>query len=214
MPKRTQLLGELGREEDYGILLMGQIGGAPNEVQLLIETAVYDEQAQGLRPQHTYAMRALGVREQRLSLGVFGRLQWFDDHPLLLHHNAPKAAVHFSGRPAHAEDVVLDISQAYVSTFGPWRHLVEMDDLNRSAPLLDLLQSGAGQLGIMPAPLAERMARVLKHHGLTASVAQEADFETVDEHGRSRLAQLLLIDHSYVIALDFSVEEVGGAQTG
>jgi hypothetical protein len=63
----------------------------------------------------------------------------------------------------------------------------------------------------MPLPLAERMARVLRHHGLSASVAQQADFETVDEHGRSRLAQLLLIDQSYVIALDFSVEQMGGA---
>jgi hypothetical protein len=212
MSKREQLLAELGGEGDYGILLLGQIGGAPNELQLLIETAVYDEQAQGLRPRHTYAVRALGVREQRLSLGVFGRLQFLAEHPLLLHHNAPKAAVHFSGRPAHAEDVVLDISQAYVSTFGPWRHLVEQeDDLNRSVPLLDLLHTGAGQLGIMPLPLAERMARVLRHHGLSASVAQQADFETVDEHGRSRLAQLLLIDQSYVIALDFSVEQMGGA---
>ncbi|HYO87608.1 MAG TPA: hypothetical protein VER79_03115 [Candidatus Limnocylindrales bacterium] len=210
MPNRAQLLSELGGVEDYGILLLGQIGGAPNEVQLLIETTVYDEAAQGLRPRHTYAVRALGVREQRLSLGVFGRLQMLDDHPLLLHHNAPKVAVHFSGRPAHAEDLVLDVSQAYVSTFGPWRHLIEQeDDLNRSAPLLELLQTGAGQLGIMPAPLAERMVRVLQHHGLTASLAQQADFETEDEHGRSRLARLLLIDQSYIVALDFSVEAMG-----
>lgn len=210
MPKRTQLLEELSRPTDYGILLLGQIGGVPNEIQMLIETAVYDDAAQGLRPLHTYAVRALGVREQRLSLGVFGRLQFLTEHPLLIHPNSPRAAVHFSGRPDHVEDLVLDISQAYVSTFGPWRNLVEqVDDLNRSAPLVDLLQSGAGLLGVMPQPLAERMVRVLEHHKLTASLAVEADFEAEDEHGRSRLAQLLLIDQSYVIALDFSVEEVG-----
>ena len=210
MPKREQLLAELGGVTDYGILLLGQIGGVPNEIQVLVETAVYDAAAQGLRPRHTYTIRALGVREQRLSLGVFGRLQLLDEHPLLMHHNTPKVAVHFSGRPAHVEDLVLDISQAYVSTFGPWRHLIEqVEDLNRSAPLVELLQSGAGLLGVMPAPLAERMGRVLEHHGLTASLAVEADFERRDEHGRSRLAQVLLIDQSYVIALDFSVEEVG-----
>lgn len=212
MPARDQLLSELGGMTDYGILLLGQIGGVPNEIQLLIETAVYDEAAQGLRPRHTYAVRALGVREQRLSLGVFGRLQFLTEHPLLIHPNSPHVAVHFSGRPAHVEDLVLDISQAYVSTFGPWRHLIEqVDDLNRSAPLVELLESGAGLLGIMPAPLAERMGRVLEHHGMTASLAQEAGFEAEDEHGRSRLAQLLLIDQSYVIALGFSVEEVGKA---
>ena len=210
MPKRAQLLSDLSRPADYGILLLGQIGGVPNEIQLLIETAVYDDEAGGLRPLRTYAVRALGVHEQRLSLGVFGRLQFLTGHPLLIHLNSPRAAVHFSGRPDHIEDLVLDISQAYISTFGPWRHLIEqVDDLNRSAPLVDLLQSGAGQLGIMPLPLAERMVRVLEHHRMTASLAQEADFEETDEHGRSRLAQLLLIDQSYVIAFDFSVEEVG-----
>jgi hypothetical protein len=212
MPARDQLLSELGGLTDYGILLLGQVGGVPNEIQLLVETAVYDEAAQGLRPRHTYALRALGVREQRLSLGVFGRLQFLSEHPLLIHPNSTRVAVHFSGRPAHVEDLVLDISQAYVSTFGPWRHLIEqVDDLNREAPLVELLRAGAGLLGVMPAPLAERMARVLRHHGLTASLAQEAGFEAEDEHGRSRRAQLLLIDQSYVIALDFSVEAVGKA---
>ena len=107
---------------------------------------------------------------------------------------------------------MLDISQAYLSPFGPWRHLIEQpDDLNRSAPLVDLLQGGAGQLGVMPLPLAERMVRVLKHHQMTASLALESGFEAEDEHGRSRLLQLLLIDQSYVTALGFAVDEVGKA---
>ena len=212
MPKRAQLLAELSGPTDYGILLLGQMGGVPNEINLLIETAVYDDDVEGLRPLHTYAVRALGVREQRLSLGVFGRLQFLTEHPLLIHANSPRAAVHFSGRPDHVEDLVLDISQAYISTFGPWRHLIEqVDDLNRSAPLVDLLQGGAGQLGVMPLPLAERMVRVLKHHQMTASLALESGFEAEDEHGRSRLLQLLLIDQSYVTALGFAVDEVGKA---
>lgn len=210
MPKREKLLAELRGPTDYGILLMAQMGGTPNELQLLIETAVYDEQAQGLRPRANYAVRALGVREHRLALGVFGHLDLAAAHPLLEHHNTPKVAVHFTGRPAQIEALVLDISQAYVSAYGPWRNLVEQaDDLNRAAPLFDLLQAGAGLLGVMPEPLAERMARVLRHHGLAPSLAPQADFEAEDEHGRSRLAQALLIDHSYVVALDFSVEEAG-----
>jgi hypothetical protein len=210
MPKRDQLLTQVDGERNYGVLLVTQMGGVPNEVQLIVETAEFDEAAQGLRPQGNYIIRALGVREHRITLGVFGSLKFVDDHPLLYHHNTPRVAVHFDGKPQNVNELVLDISQAYVSTFGPWRHLVDMeDDLNRTKPLVDLLATGYGLLGTMPKPLAERMARVLEHHGINASLAEDTSFETEDEHGRSRLMKLLLIDHSYVIALDFSVEQLG-----
>ncbi len=206
---KDQLLAELQGEQDYGVLLVAQMGGAPNELQLIIETAKYDEAAQGLRPQHNYIIRVLGVREHRVNLGVFGRLAFLDDHPLLYHHNTPKVAVYFDGQPKDLYELVLDISQAYVSTFGQWRHLVEMtDDINRAKPMTDLLSSGYGLLGTMPRPLAERMTKVLEHHGLKVTLNEDATFETEDEHGRSRLAKLLLIDQSYFIALDYSVEQM------
>ncbi len=210
MEKRDQLIGELQGERDYGVLLVAQMGGIPNEIQLIIETAKYDENAQGLRPQHDYIIRALGVREHRVNLGVFGRISFTDDHPLLYHYNTPRVAVHFDGKAENINELVLDISQVYVSTFGQWRHLVDMaDDINRSVPMVDLLKSGYGLLGTMPKPLAERMARVLAHHGVTATLSEETGFEIEDEHGRSKLAKLLLLDHSFVIALDFSVEQMG-----
>jgi hypothetical protein len=210
MPKRDQLLSQLEGERHYGILLVAQMGGVPNEVQIIIETAEYDEAVRGLRPQGNYIIRALGVREHRITLGVFGSLKFLDDHPLLYHHNTPRVAVHFDGKPQNMDELVLDISQAYVSTFGPWRHLVEMeDDLNRTKPLVDLLSSGFGLLGTMPKPLAERMARVLEHHKVNTSLAEDTSFETVDDHGRSTLMKLLLIDNSYIVALDFSVEQLG-----
>ena len=210
MPKREQLLSQLEGERKYGVLLVTQMGGVPNEVQLIVETAEFDEAVQGLRPQGNYIIRALGVNEHRITLGVFGSLKILDDHPLLYHHNTPRVEVHFDGKPKDMNELVLDISQAFVSTFGPWRHLVEMDDdLNRTKPLVDLLGASYGLLGTMPKPLAERMARVLAHHGVNASLAEDTSFETEDEHGRSKLAKLLLIDHSYVIALDFSVEQLG-----
>ncbi len=210
MPQRDQLLGELAGEEDYGVLLVAQMGGAPNELQLIIETARYDEHKQGLRPQHDYAIRVLGVREHRVNLGVFGKLAFIDDHPLLYHHNTPKVAVYFDGKPDDIYELVLDLSQTYVSTFGQWRHLVDMaDDFNRAMPLVDLLQSGYGLLGTMPKSLAERVGKVLAHHNVKYNLSEDATFETEDEHGRSRLAKLLLIDQSYFIALDFSVERMG-----
>lgn len=211
MPLRQQLSDELQGEKDYGVLLVAQMGGVPNELQLIVETAVYDDSVQGLRPRAAYVIRALGVREHRVHLGVFGRLVFTEDHPLLLHHNTPKVAVHFNGQPSIISDAVLDIYQAYVSTFGPWRNVADIaDDLNTSVPLTKLLGFGAGLLGVMPKPLAERMQNALTHSGLTISLAEDASFETVDEHGRSRLAKLLLLDTSYIVALDFSVELMQG----
>lgn len=206
MPKTQQLLDELRGEADYGIFLAAQMGGVPNELQLLVQTAQYDAEAQGLRPRHQYTIRALGVIEHRVSLGVFGRLFIAEEHPILFHHNLPRVTIQFEGKPDDVNELVLDIHQAYVTTFGPWRELAA--DVNREKPLVDLLTSGSGVLGAMPKPAAERMARVLTHHGMTAKL-DEASREDQDEHGRSRLLKLLGIDGSYFVALDFSVEEMG-----
>ncbi|MCL4246714.1 MAG: hypothetical protein KJ065_01040 [Anaerolineae bacterium] len=210
MTKREQLLSELQRSEDYGILLAAQVGGVPNELQLIVETAVYDAAAEGLRPRNNYIVRALGVREHRITLGVFGSLQFTRDHPLLYHHNTPRFAVNFQGKPTRLHEASLDISQAYASTFGVWRHITEISaDINRAVPLVELLSSGEGLLGVMPKPLAERMVRVLEHHGMTATMQAAEPFNETDEHGRSRLSELLLIDQTYIIALAFSVEIMG-----
>ena len=77
--------------------------------------------------------------------------------------------------------------------------------------MVDLLNSGYGLLGTMPKPFAERIAKVLAHHNITYSLTEDAAFEATDDHGRSKLAKLLLIDQSYFIALDFSVELMGKA---
>jgi hypothetical protein len=207
MPKTQQLLDDLQGEQDYGIFLAAQMGGVPNELQLIIQTAQFDAQAQGLRPRRQYVIRILGVEEHRISLGVFGRLFIADEHPILYHHNLPRAIVNFEGTPKDVNELVLDIHQAYVTTFGPWRELAS--DINRSQPLVNLLTSGAGQLGIMPKPAAERMEKVLTHHGLKVTLDEKSLYADDDEHGRSRSFKLLGIDDSYFVALAFSVEEMG-----
>jgi len=207
MPKTQQLIDDLQGEQDYGIFLAAQMGGVPNELQLVIQTAQYDTQAGGLRPRRQYVVRVLGVEEHRISLGVFGRLFIADEHPILYHHNLPRVGVNFEGTPKDINELVLDIHQAYVTTFGPWRELAA--DINRSQPLVDLLSSGGGLLGTMPKPSAERMVKVLTHHGLKADLEEKPLYDGHDEHGRSRKMKLLGIDDSYFVALDFSVEEMG-----
>ena len=207
MPERAQLFEELQGENQVGILLMAQMGGVPNELQLFIQTAEYDEAAQGLRERNNYLLRVLSVREHRLSLGLFGSLFIAEQHPILLHHNEPKSDVHFEGQPADINELVLDIHQAYASTFGPWRELAA--DINREKPLVDLLREGSGRLGTMPQTAAERMLRVLAHHNLKGWLAGESVRENTDEHGRSTLWKLLGVGDSYFVALDFAVDRVG-----
>jgi hypothetical protein len=205
--KREQLLEELQGEKAYGIFLALQMGGVPQELQLIVQTATFDEQAQGLRPRSQFVVRALGVVEHRVSLGVFGNLFFADEHPVLFHYNLPRSVIQFEGQADDVNELVLDITQTYLSTFGPWRELVK--DLNREQPLVDLLLSGQGVLGTMPQPGAERMVRVLQHHGMQGHLEENRLHEGEDEHGRSRNMKLLGIDDSYIIALDFSVDALG-----
>ncbi len=207
--KRKALFSDLQGENHYGIFLAIQMGGVPQELQLIVQTAVFDDQVQGLRPQNQYVIRALGVVEHRISLGVFGNLFIADEHPVLLHYNAPRAVIQFEGQPDDVNELVLDINQAYLSTFGPWRELAK--DINRTMPLVDLLLSGKGVLGTMPKPGAERMTRVLAHHGMQSTLDESRLYDEKDEHGRSQNMRLLGIDDSYLIALDFSVDELGKA---
>ena len=207
MPKRDLLLNDVKDENGVGVLLAGQMGGTPNELQLMVQTGLFDREKQGIRPRRQFIVRVIGVEEHRLSLGLFGTLFFADEHPILFHHNLPRAAIHFTGKPADVNELVLDIHQAWVSTFGPWRELIA--DVNHEAPLTALLQSGGGQLGIMPVPAAERMGRVLAHHGMQTRLEPIDRYEDTDEHGRSRMFKLLGIDDSYLIALDYTVEEMG-----
>lgn len=208
MPKRARLLDELKDEKDYGVFLIIQMDGVPETLQLVIATTRLDEKAGGLRDRSRYVIRALGVREHRVSVGLFGTLQFLDDHPLLHQYNTPPAAVFFRGKPDDRNELLMDIMQAHASTFGPWRQFPQ--HMNVEQPLLDLLGSGGGLLGEMPRPLAERMVKVLEHHGLEHKLVEGEDTGE-DEHGRSRQHKLLLIDQSYLIALDFTVDELGKA---
>ncbi len=208
---REKLLSELQADADYGVLLAVQMDGVPNTIQLMLQTARLDEAAGGLRPRGQYVVRALGVEEHSLSVGVFGKFTFTKDHPVAYWTNTPTIAVFFRGQPDNVAELTLDIHQAHASTLGHWRPFPMY--LNIAQPLVTLLASGGGLLGEMPKPLAERMERVLQHHGLETKL-MEAPREDSDEHGRSRDYQALVIDQGYVLALDYSVDELGVRKGG
>lgn len=210
MPKRDQLLSDLQGDDALGVLLMGQMGGVPNELQFMIQTVSHDEAAGGLRDRNRYIIRALGVVEHQFSLGLFKTLRFTREHPLLLPHTTPSTGLFFRGGPPPASsipEIMLDITQAHAGTFAGWRDLAA--DLNHDRPLAELLRSGGGLLGEMPRPAAERIARVLERHGLETRLIADPAFKAQDDHGRSTAPELLLIDEGYVVSLAFSVDQMG-----
>lgn len=209
MPKKDELLQFLQAEHHMGVLLMIQMGGTPEELQCIVQTAVYDEQAQGLRERKAYIVRALGVKEHRVSLGIFSQMFIAAEHPILYHHNAALYDLHFEGAPKDANALVLDIQAAYSATFGPWRDLAE--DINREKPLFDLVQSNTGRLGTFPEPAAQRLVRVLSHHEMRATLHEREGVRSADDEKMRAFEQdlkLLGMDDSYIIAYAFSVEEM------
>ncbi len=213
MPMREQLLSELEGTNDVGVLLVSQMGGVPEEIQLVVQTAQFDEAAGGLRERTAYIIRGLGVKEHRVSLGVFGSLFFAVEHPVLFHHNEARHEISFEGQPTDPNAFVLDIQAAYSYVFGPWRNIG--DDINRSKPLFDLVQQGEGVLGVFPKTAAERLVKVFNHHNMqatTTEVAPERD-PNPNEHGQTQRLKMLGVDDSYLIAYSFMVDKMGAGKT-
>jgi hypothetical protein len=207
MPKRERLLQELTGDNAVGVLLMVQMDGVPETLQLVVVTMEYDETAGGLRDKGRYVIRALGVQEHRVSVGIFQTLRLMDEHPLLYQYNTTPTGVFYRGQTKDVNALLVDLLQAYATTFGPWRQIP--DYLNTTQPLFNLLSSGGDLLGEMPAPLANQIVKVLDQHELEHKVIEGPSPEESDEHGRSQLMKALIVDESFVVAMDFTVEELG-----
>jgi hypothetical protein len=207
MPKREQLLRDLEGEQAYGVLLMVQMDSVPETLQLVIATTEFDEKAGGLRDKNRYLIRAIGVQEHKVSVGMFGSLRFADDHPLLYQYNTTPFGVFFRGTAADPNALLVDMLQAYATTFGPWRQIPTY--LNTAKPLFNLLSSSGDLLGEMPQPLADELVKTLERHSLeTKTIAGQSPLDA-DEHGRSQLMKALIVDESYLVAMDFTVDLLG-----
>ena len=210
MPAREQLNQDLHGEDKLGILLMVQMGGVPEELQLMIQTVTVDTTNETLREGNAYIIRVLGVREHRVSLGLFRSMFWASDHPILYHHNAPQWQLDFEGVPSNVSDLIVDLQATYGATFGPWRDIAQ--DLNRTMPLFKLLEEGKGTLGTFPKPVVERFIKVLEHHWMQAHTQETYPAPQPDTKMKGFKDQLSLlgIDDSYFIAYSFMVDSVKG----
>ncbi len=207
MPKRDKLFELLASENALGVLLMVQMDGIPETLQLMITATEVDETTGSLHDKGTFVVRALGVVEHQVSIGLFNQMRIVDgEHPLLQQHNTATAALFFRGKIKDPNEALVDVLQAYASTFGPWRHMPLY--MNPDKPLLSVLSSEGDLVGSMPKPLADNIGTALEKHGVETKQFAEP-FEEVDEHGLSRLRQALIIDESYIVALSFTVDELG-----
>lgn len=206
MPKREQLFREIEPDTHFGVLLLAQLDAVPETLQLIVTTTRLDPVTGGLHDIGQYVIRAIGVVEHKLSLGLFTAMVVRDTHPLLYQYNTAPVALFFRGKASDPAALFADTLQAYATTFGPWRQPPTY--LNTTRPLLALLSSEGDLLGQMPAPLADAMIPALESQGLeTRAMAEETP--DVDDHGRSRLRKVLLMDDSYIVAFDFTIESLG-----
>lgn len=195
-----KILTELEPEGHLGALLTVQMGGTPEEVQLLLQTTEFVESVNALRPTGSYIIRCLGVREHRISVGLFNTMVYTEAHPLLWNHNDAFQQVYFGGTPDNADALMLDLTQLYGQHYGNFHSLA--DDLNRAMPLGKLLTAGRGLLGEMPVLMAEKAQKLLESHGLSVSLIASDQNPPEAQHA------LLVMDDSYVIAQLFSADAI------
>lgn len=212
MPHSEQFFADLEGENRQAALLVAQVGASPNELQLITQIAEFDESVQGLRPIRSYIIRVLGVLEHRIvNFGTtVNDVKILEEHPLLYEFTTNPTAVFFRGTVENPDSVLADIAQAHATTFYPWRHFPQY--LNMDQPLSTLLESGGGLIGQMPAPLAERVIKVLEHHNLEYKTADGEPY--IKLHDNPALLQMnlqvLLLGSSYFISYGFSIQEMKG----
>jgi hypothetical protein len=212
MPQTEQFLADMQGENRQAALLVAQVGAAPTELQLIVQIAEFDDAVQGLRPIRSYIIRALGILEHRIvNFGTtVGTVEILTEHPLLYEYTKNPTAVFFRGKAENSDALVLDIAQAHAQTFYPWRHFPQY--LNMEQPLNSLIESGGGLLGQMPAPLAERLMKVLEYHKLETKTAEGTPY--IKTHDNPALLQMslkvLLMGGSYFVAYGFSIQEMKG----
>ncbi|MBI5930116.1 MAG: hypothetical protein HY862_12465 [Chloroflexi bacterium] len=195
-----KILTELEPDGHLGALLTVQMGGTPEEVQLLLQTTEFEETLNALRPTGSYIIRCLGVREHRVSVGLFNTMVYSETHPLLWNHNYAFQQVYFNGMPDNVDALMLDLTQLYGQHYGNFRTMA--DDLNRAIPLGKLLTSGRGLLGEMPIPMTEKVQKLLESHGMTVSLIASDQNPPEVQHA------LLVMDDSFFIAQLYSADPI------
>lgn len=199
-----QFLDEVNSEHGYGVMLMSQMDSVPDTLQFVIATTEFDPEVDGLRDKNRYLLRAIGIQEHRISLGMFRSAKQFEkeDHPLLMQFNSQPVGLFFRGTPRNIDALILNVFQTYSSVFWDWHHVPEFLNINK--PLFDLFGNGGDLVGEMPRPLANALIPVLEAQGVETKVIEG------ERHKEQPPMKVLLLDESYIVAMDFTVDKLGG----
>lgn len=201
--KLDQMLAEINEDNGFGVLLVAQTDNVPNTLQFIVATTEAREGETVLRDKSQYLVRAITVEEHRVSMGIFQQAEVFDQeqHPLLYQYNSEPVGLFFRGEVANPDRLMLDMFQTYSRVFQDWRYVP--DYLNTSKPLYDLFTGGGDLVGQMPRPLAERLEPVFHR--------QKAETKIIPDkpHQEQPPMKALVLDDSYIVAMDFSVETIG-----
>lgn len=202
------ILDAIAPDDNLGVILAVQMGGTPQEVQILVQSTEYDAEKDAIRPTGQYIIRAIGVAEHHVAVGLFRNMVFSTDNALLHPFNSPVMRVHFTGTPQNVDSLMIDLNQLYGQTYGIYEPSRRMaSEINSSLPLSDLLASGEGILAVMPAPFAEKAKKVLEQHGLSINLVEH---QPEHEHDHQHIPmQSLIMDDSYFIAQMFSAEPMG-----
>ena len=196
------IIQTLTHNDKIGVLLVAQMGATPQEVQLILQTADYDEETYTVTTGDTFIIRCIGVEDHRISVGLFNRLIVTDEHPVLWNYNEVFRQIYFKGTPDNIDGLMLELNQLYGQHYGEVRNLAQ--DINRMAPLETILKRGNGLLGEMARPMAEKIKALFARYEMEVNLVPSEQEEPPFKH------VLLVMDDSFVIAQLFSADPLEG----
>lgn len=141
-----------------------------------------------------------GKQEANVKPTLFERLQFLDEHPLLIQYTEPSETIYLSSRVNDKQKFISLLEEAARKHFNGWRTVYSYVNPGFTQRLDEFLDGGFGILMDAPKSFTDRVLSI-------------AELAGVDLHIRSGTApcskmQLLLMDEHFVIAEDFTIERI------
>jgi hypothetical protein len=153
-----------------------------------------------------WKIQAQGYRDSRITLGNAAGIIVEEDHPLLWKFTDNQCELYFNGKPARAEDLVVDLYKIDVDLF---RNYQTFGTFLNGGDIFRLLEVNQGLLAKGPKKLLSKYAECLKKHGLSPSIISERpplhpNKESQDIETTKLKILFLSLNYGYIIAENFA----------